>query len=259
MMEILTYFFIYSFIGWILESVSKSILQKKVINSGFLYGPFCYIYGIGALIMLFAFKPIHNNYVLLFFVSIVVMSTWEVIVGIFLEKVFKTKYWDYSENKFNFKGYICLKNSICWGVLTIAFINFVHPFVEKQLIKIPQNIVFGIISVILLVNVIDTVLTIVKLKKINIKLENLNRISESIKEKLEQIKEMSGKRMTTETLQKVVDELREKQKELKEKVERQTKRLLKVFPNIKSDNFTKYLSERYNNIKEDIKNRTENK
>ena len=109
-----------------MESIFRSICEKKLINTGFLRGPFCPIYGIGSIIM-----PI-----LLFFSSSIILTIWEYVVGIILEKLFNTKYWDYSDHKFNFQGRICLTNSIYWGILGVLFIKYIHPFVQSIMIKI---------------------------------------------------------------------------------------------------------------------------
>ena len=131
--DLWTYFIIYSFLGWILESIVRSVCEKKLINTGFLYGPFCPIYGCGAIIMLFFLKYFESSWILLFITSIIFLTFWEYIVGVFLEKTFKTKYWDYSNQKFNFQGRICLTNSLCWGVLGVVFIKYIHPFVSNLL------------------------------------------------------------------------------------------------------------------------------
>lgn len=115
--NILTYFVIYSFLGWVMESIVRSVSEKKLINTGFLVGPMCPIYGIGAMIMLLFLDRFENNILLLFIVSIVVLTIWEYLVGVLLETIFKTKYWDYSDQKFNFQGRVCLTNSICWEYL----------------------------------------------------------------------------------------------------------------------------------------------
>ena len=95
--EILTYFIIYSFLGWIMESIVRSVSEKKIIITGFLKGPVCPIYGIGAIIMLLFLERYQNKAILLFFIAIIVLTTWEYLVGVLLEKIFLTKYWDYSE------------------------------------------------------------------------------------------------------------------------------------------------------------------
>ena len=108
----LTYIMIYSFGGWLLESISKTFWEKQWVNSGFLNGPICPIYGLGAVLMITVLTPLKENILLLFLAAFALLSVWEYLVGIFLEKVFKTKYWDYSHLKFNFQGRICLKNSL---------------------------------------------------------------------------------------------------------------------------------------------------
>ena len=109
--KIVFYFIIYSFLGWCLESIYKTIILKKPINSGFLYGPVCPMYGIGA-IMMIGLSTLSDNIIIIFILSFVVFSLWEYVVAVILEKCFKTRYWDYSDLKFNFQGRVCLKNSI---------------------------------------------------------------------------------------------------------------------------------------------------
>ena len=90
-----------------MESIFRSICEKKLINTGFLRGPFCPIYGIGSIIMVVFLENFAEAPILLFFTSMVVLTLWEYIVGVLLEKIFDTKYWDYSDHKFNFQGRIC--------------------------------------------------------------------------------------------------------------------------------------------------------
>ena len=130
-----TYFIIYSIAGWILESVYRSYREKKIINTGFLNGPLCPIYGIGAIIMFLFLRQFSNNIIILFTVSLIGMSLWEYLVGYLLEKIFKTKYWDYSDHKINIKGRVCLSNSICWGILGVIFVKYIHPFVKSNNFK----------------------------------------------------------------------------------------------------------------------------
>ena len=137
--ELLTYFIVYSFLGWIMESIVRSIAEKKIINTGFLIGPICPIYGIGAIIITSFLSQFQNNLILLFIIAIVVLTTWEYLVGIILEKMFNTKYWDYSDQKFNFQGRICLVNSICWGVLAVVFIKYIHPSVQQIISRIDSR------------------------------------------------------------------------------------------------------------------------
>ena len=128
--KIIFYFIIYSFLGWCLESVYKTIIFKKPTNSGFLYGSFCPMYGIGA-VMMIVLSKLSDNIIIIFLLSFVLFSVWEYIVAVILEKCFKTKYWDYSELKFNIKGRICLKNSFYWGLLGVILIYAIQPILER--------------------------------------------------------------------------------------------------------------------------------
>ena len=175
--EILTYFIIYSFLGWIMESIVRSVSEKKIINTGFLKGPVCPIYGIGAIIMLLFLERYQNKPILLFFIAIIVLTTWEYLVGVLLEKIFHTKYWDYSEQKFNFQGRICLVNSICWGILGVLFVKYIHPFVEKELQFVNPTILKIVIGVISIIFIIDTIESIVKTKNIKDGLQKIEEIN----------------------------------------------------------------------------------
>ena len=147
--NIIFYFLIYSFLGWCLESIYKSILNRKPTNSGFLYGPFCPMYGIGAVIMIMAGK-LTNNIFTTFIMAFCIFSIWEYIVAVVLEKLFKTKYWDYSNLKFNFQGRICLKNSIYWGILGVLLIYVIQPLIESLTNKLPEDILTYINKILLI-------------------------------------------------------------------------------------------------------------
>ena len=103
--KIIFYFFMYSLLGWAMESIYLSIGQRRLVNTGFLYGPFCPIYGFGAVVLYVLLIHLQGKPVLIFLAGFFVLSVWEYFVGFLLEKLFKTKYWDYSNNKFNINGY----------------------------------------------------------------------------------------------------------------------------------------------------------
>lgn len=103
-LQIMLYFIIYSFCGWVLESIYKTIREKKWVNSGFLHGPLCPIYGVGAIIMILGTTQYKfNNALFIMLYIIFIMSVWEYFVGWLLEKMFNTKYWDYSKRRFNIR------------------------------------------------------------------------------------------------------------------------------------------------------------
>ena len=176
--QIVTYFVIYSFLGWILESIVRTICEKKLINTGFLIGPFCPIYGFGAIIMILFLERFKSNIFLLFLISVIILTLWEYIVGVLLEKLFSTKYWNYSNHKFNYKGRICLTNSIAWGILGVLFINYIHPFVIQLLENVNDIYIASITSIIAFVLFIDAIISIIKVKNIKTTLQKIEDINE---------------------------------------------------------------------------------
>lgn len=253
------YFMIYSFCGWVLESVYKSILERKIINSGFLAGPFCPIYGYGALIMYFALRDVTNNIIILFLFGTIALSVFEYIVGLFLEIVFQTKYWDYSNKKFNIHGRVCLLNSLYWGILGIIFMRLIHPLVENFVGSIPDTILTIIVVIGVLYLLIDTVNTTVKVIKINIRLKDWEQITEDIRNKIEAINARNSVRFENinklkrvqkyKILRKIAEikqnehilgELKLKQNDVQTKLEKRIKRLRRAFPTMNSERLTKF-------------------
>ena len=123
-------FFLYCFLGWCFESTVVSVQQRHFVNRGFLRGPMLPIYGFGATILLHVSLPLYNRPVALFFASMAAATAFEYVVGVIMEKLFKVKYWDYSEHRFQFQGRICLQSSLCWGFLGLILARVIHPPVE---------------------------------------------------------------------------------------------------------------------------------
>lgn len=134
--QIFLLFIFYSFVGWTCEVLYCSISKKKFVNRGFLYGPICPIYGCGALIVFSFLMPLADNLVLLFFASMILTTILEYFTSWIMEKLFATKWWDYSNYRFNFHGRVCLLNSVLFGIMGIVAVHFVHPFVLSWLYKI---------------------------------------------------------------------------------------------------------------------------
>ncbi len=248
--NLMTYFLIYSFLGWVLESIYKTVLEKKLVNSGFLYGPVCPIYGFGALIMLICLKSYSSNILLLFCVGFFILSIWEYLVGLLLEKAFKTKYWDYSSKKFNINGRVCLLNSCFWGLLCVIFIKLVHPPIENIIMQVPIEMLTYNNILLFSIFVIDFMFSVIKIYNINVSIGLLNDISKKIKQELDKIKEYAGnKAKESEKLQTIIEELKEKQESLKEKLEKQTARLRKAFPTMKHLKLPEFINQRIEAIR----------
>ena len=260
--RLIVYFIIYAFIGWILESTYKTILQKKIINSGFLSGPFCPIYGFGALIMYISLKDLTNNIIVLFLFGMIVLSLFEYVVGLFLEIVFKTKYWDYSSYKFNIHGRVCLKNSIYWGILGIIFMRVIHPMVENSVKDIPVIYIIITITIGIIYMLIDAIMTIIKLIKINTKLKNWENITYNIKNKIEAInfktsikfenisklkleykyKTLKKLALAKKNEENILGELKLRQQEIQMKLEKRIEKMQKAFPTMNSERLSKFLN-----------------
>ena len=272
--EIIIYFITYSFLGWIMESIFRSISEKKIINTGFLKGPFCPIYGVGAIIMLLFLKRFTDNLAVLFIVSVVVLTIWEYLVGVLLEKLFHTKYWDYSNNKFNFQGRICLMNSIFWGILGIVFVKYIHPFIENLLNKIDMQILIFVYVILGIVMLVDAIVSVVKIKNIKATLEKIEKLNSEIKEKLRELaeegiaKKVNKEEMQTnnkidilENIQNLIEQLKYRRNKTILRLYKNVYRLKKAFPAINTNEITEVLNKRVElkEIKEEIKQKIENK
>ncbi len=247
-LEIIIYFITYSFLGWVMESIFRSISEKKIINTGFLKGPFCPIYGVGAIIMLLFLKRFSDNLAVLFIVSVVVLTIWEYLVGVLLEKLFHTKYWDYSKNKFNFQGRICLTNSIFWGILGVVFVKYIHPAIENLIEKIDVRILIFVYSILGIVILVDMITSIVKVKNIKVTLEKIEKLNNEIREKLKE-----------ENVQYIIEQLKYKRNKTILRLYKNVYRLKKAFPAINTKEITEVLSKKVElkEIKEEIKQRIE--
>lgn len=138
-------FYFYCFGGWCLESTYVSIKDKKLTNRGFMRGPFLPLYGSGATMMLVVSMPFQKmglpwRVVLTYIAGCIGATILEYITGVVMEALFKVRYWDYSNQKFNFQGHICLGTSLAWGLITIAMTEFIHMPVEWVVMAIPGQV-----------------------------------------------------------------------------------------------------------------------
>ena len=153
----LLFFFIYCFIGWIIESTYVSLKCGHFVNRGFLRLPLLPLYGSGAIIMLWVSLPFQNNLFLVFLSGMIGASALEYVTGWTMERLFKMKYWDYTNNPFNINGYICLGTSIAWGFLTIVLTEFIHRPVETVVLDLNPIVCIVLCCIIGALFVADTV------------------------------------------------------------------------------------------------------
>ena len=150
----LFFFYFYCFFGWVFESTFVSVKSRKFVNRGFMRGPFLPIYGSGAIMMLVISMPFQDNILLTYFAGCIGATALELVTGMTMEALFKVRYWDYSNQKFNYKGHICLSSTIAWGFLTILMTEFVHKGVEKIVFAIP-SLLLSILTIIITVCIVS--------------------------------------------------------------------------------------------------------
>lgn len=193
MQTIYTYFMLfllYSILGWIIELVDLSIIERKLIkNRGFLIGPYCPIYGFGALLMTLFLTKYENDPVVLFFMAIIVTSILEYYTSVILEKIFKARWWDYSNMKFNINGRVLLINSLGFGFFGLILIYYFNPFLFSMFNKINPTFFAGISIILFIIFLTDVILSITIMLKIksNTKLfkgDNTYILSSKVKDEL---------------------------------------------------------------------------
>lgn len=146
------WFVLYGFIGWIYESTLCSVMEKKLVNRGFLNGPVCPIYGTGAVLVTAVFFGRTENLFILFFGSILLTCGAEYLTSVLLEKLFDARWWDYSSQRFNIAGRVSLLGALAFGSLSVLLVLFLHPLVYDFTMLIPpplrlvaSAVIFGLL------------------------------------------------------------------------------------------------------------------
>lgn len=186
----LFFFYFYCFFGWIFESAYVSLRSKKFVNRGFMRGPFLPIYGSGAIMMLVVSMPFQDNIFLTYIAGCIGATVLELVTGVAMEALFKVRYWDYSNQKFNYKGHICLSSTIAWGFLTIFMTEFLHKVVEKIISFIPAmtiNVVTVIVTVYIIIDFTLSFKAAMDLRDILVGLEKAKQEMERIQKRLDVI------------------------------------------------------------------------
>ena len=209
MIEICSYillFFLYSFLGWCLEVLCKLISDHKFINRGFLIGPSCPIYGTGAIIMTFLLKKYLDDPITLWIMIILCCSILEYFVSFILEKIFHARWWDYSTNKFNINGRICLETMIPFSIFGLFILYKCNPFFFFFFNAIPHTILYLLTIILLIGFIVDLILstkiiyniqniTTNVTKKMIFKKDDTERITKLVREKIEKSKSLLNRRI----------------------------------------------------------------
>ncbi len=232
------WFIMYSVFGWITETILFAVRDKKSVKRGFLFGPLCPIYGSGAVLCTILLYGKISNFFALFFVGLLLCDTLEYITHYVLEKVFHAMWWDYSNQRFNIKGRICLTSSILFGLGVALLIKFVQPFVMNITERIPEDIRLILAFVIYSILIIDLALTVQSLKNIIRSLKEIqNYLVENMQDEIdktdEKIDEMADKIKSNA----YIDNLVEKMKSGKS----QLARYKRLFPKMNFGNYKEAL------------------
>lgn len=185
-------FIIYAVMGWCLEVIGKLIETRKFVNRGFLIGPYCPIYGYGAILITFLLKKYTDDPIALFIMAILVCGVLEYLTSYFMEKIFHLRWWDYSQKKFNINGRVCLDTIIPFGILGMLIMYILNPFFLEKLNLLSQtalNIVFYIVIAIYVTDNIISLITMFGIRKTtaSVSRENREDNTEEITKKVREI------------------------------------------------------------------------
>lgn len=186
----LVYFFtIYSFLGWVIEVIYALADTKKFINRGFLFGPFCPIYGFGVVSLITLLQPFSFHPIILFFGVALITSIIEYFTGFILDKIFQSHWWDYSQEKFNLNGYICLRFSLYWGIFGTFLFYFIHPRIQDLIVQSSLNNFWWLPIIMITYFLFDFSLTLKSLIKIKTIYKNFNKIKKHYLNTLEEFRQ----------------------------------------------------------------------
>ena len=253
-------FMIYAILGWCMEVTCKLIQYKRFINRGFLIGPYCPIYGYGAILITFLLKKYTNDPIALFFMAIIICGTLEYLTSYFMEKIFKARWWDYSQKKFNINGRVCLNTIITFGLLGLFIMYVSNPFFISKIEMLPQmwlSILFWALLAIYIVDNIVSGIVIRYVKKtekiVGKDLDNTEEITKKVKEVL-QSKSALHRRLLNAypSLETVKIKIKAKKEKIKEKVEEQKEELASKVEEQKEE-----LENKIENQKKEIENKAQ--
>ena len=266
-------FMIYAILGWCMEVTCKLIQYKRFINRGFLIGPYCPIYGYGAILITFLLKKYTDDPIILFFMAIIICGTLEYLTSYFMEKIFKARWWDYSQKKFNINGRVCLNTIVPFGLLGLFIMYVSNPFFISKIQLLPEmwlNILFWTLLAIYIVDNIVSGIVIRYVKKtekiVGKDLDNTEEITKKVKKVL-QNKSVLHRRLLNAypSLKAVKIKIKEKKEEIKEKVEEQCEEFTnkveqqkKEFEN-KGENQKREIENKAHEVAKKIEDKTKNR
>lgn len=162
-MRFLQYYFLmficYAFFGWCFECVHMAITTKEIVNRGYLNGPIVPVYGIGLTLIVTLLSGFKDNFILLFFLALLIIATVEYLTSVVLEKIFKIRWWDYTNYKFNLNGRICLNTMTIFIIGAMIMIYLVNPTIIRLLNLLNTKWLTIIATILLILFLIDNILS----------------------------------------------------------------------------------------------------
>lgn len=242
----LMFFYIYCLVGWIIESTIVSVESRKLVNRGFLRGPYLPIYGFGALTILFVTLPFSDNPAMVYLSGLIGTTILEYITGALMETFLKTKYWDYSNQKFNYKGRICLTSSLFWGFLSLLLTYVLHKPIEKAVLSLYEvnlvafSIVLVSVSFLFLSDMVYAFKTALDVNKL---LAKITKIKEEMSQIKKQIEEKTENSEITAKLREKLQLLKNEHSVTMDKIGFFRTNLIKAHPTARSIKFNEALLE----------------
>lgn len=239
--NLLWYFVIFSFLGWLFNGIRNLFLEHKFYNKGFLTSCFCPTYGFSAIVCVLTLKPFVNDKIVLFFASAIILSALSVAIGVFTEKLLGCKPWDYSDLKFNIGNYITLPYALLLGVSGTLLVGVIIPVLNTALELIPLNVSLVVVLSFCVLILLDYALSIVTTIRLKRRIKKLNNISQLLgddvpKEKAEELEQNYNKLFTNSIIR---------------------RRLVSAFPELKTTSYVKQIADKLSEIrKENMKEYT---
>ena len=217
-------FIIYSIIGWIVETSINMFIKKKFTNRGFFLGPYCPIYGVGTVLIIILLNKYEKDPIALFIMSMIICSLLEYITSFLMEIIFKNRWWDYSDKKFNINGRICLEFMIPFGIGSTIVYYYINPLIIK-LISIPsESFIIVLSTIIFILFAVDVIISICIISKISSISKSIN--TDSTEEITKQVKDIiKGKSLPQRRLVTAFPNMKVNTKYIRKRLRKQKKRL----------------------------------
>ena len=192
---LLWFFILYSFIGWVLGTAAAAVREKKFVDVGFLYGPYCPAYGLGGVVFAVFLPELKNHLFFLFLGGTVLSFLVALLTGFVLERIFHHKWWDYSRKRFQFGGYVNLPYTIVCGIMAVLCISFVNPMLKRMVMLLPTTVGRIILIILYIIIVIDFIGTITGILTVRSHVRKLLLVQE-VSENLQKTADMMGMGVT---------------------------------------------------------------